>query len=228
MKGLRTQVATLTQERIQLRHENRQLQQLLALTFSSWLPEVAKEMIGPNPHDAVMIAARALAELRSGGAQPEQVAPAAMQHLPVSQPMQVQVPVQVQPFVMPPTTIPMQITQKPPETYLPTMQNATPPPSIVHPSPQPSPINSFGTPVPVTPPTSCCSTKCDPPAAVENCANTMPCFVLKEKILKYGRQIDLTSLCNELVQRAVCNGNPWDPADWNVPSDLFERYPCMK
>ncbi|KAJ3022276.1 hypothetical protein HKX48_006588 [Thoreauomyces humboldtii] len=46
--------------------------------------------------------------------------------------------------------------------------------------------------------------------------------VLRERILTYCRFIDLATLCGELEARAVCRGNPWDPANWTIPLDLFE------
>lgn len=82
-------------------------------------------------------------------------------------------------------------------------------------------------------PSACCPPKNRPSAQTEEedpyaCAQTIPCFTLRDKILKYGKEIDLSALCNELVERAVCHGDPWDPKSWELPGDLFERFPMMR
>ncbi|KND03106.1 uncharacterized protein SPPG_02169 [Spizellomyces punctatus DAOM BR117] len=233
LRSLRSQVSSLGQERAQLRQENRQLQQLLALTFSSWLPEVAQEMADAHSHDAVMIAAKALAEL--------QARPVIRQEKVFAEPANVKTY----------SPVPMDVTQTEDDTedesfqeggedtFLPAIQSEwddnPKTPNAEESSVITAHISHLPTPDPCPPIKSCCppaknpfSTTLEPPAAVENCAETMPCFVLREKILKYGRHIDLAALCDELVRRAVCHGNPWDPADWTVPPDLFERFPCMK
>ncbi|KAJ3186373.1 hypothetical protein HDU85_007813 [Gaertneriomyces sp. JEL0708] len=197
LQSLRSQVAQLEQANVHYRQQNHQLQQLLALAFSTWMPDV-EDLSTKTSTDAVMIAAKALAELstvaRHSPAPPSSASPAAtdyFQHKPVSQSQSA--------FHSP--HVPLQI------------------PSVA-PSSQPSPFG-FGS-------QSCPPPDMTTPAEVESCAKSMPCFVLKDKIIKFGRQIDLPSLCDELCRRAVCNGNPWDPRDWTVPDDLFERYPGLK
>ncbi|KAJ3057327.1 hypothetical protein HK097_009280 [Rhizophlyctis rosea] len=78
----------------------------------------------------------------------------------------------------------------------------------------------------------CCgslSNTCRPtPLEVEQCANTIPCFVLRDKILEYGPKMDLGKLCDELVAHAVCHGDPWNPEDWSLPADFFDRFPLMR
>ncbi|TPX60391.1 hypothetical protein PhCBS80983_g01765 [Powellomyces hirtus] len=235
LRALRSQVASLGHDRSQLRHENRQMQNLLALTFSSWIPEVAKEMANGSSHDAVMIAAKALAELQAGGAarQPYEQQPHHHHHHDVYQtPYHHQSTPEAShsPIIHSPQLAVSSVLSISRGPATPTEHPSSPvfPASAaVEPSPFPSPPQA----------SSCCPSSQRslplngsdaPPAAVENCAEMMPCFVLKERILKYGRHIDLAALCNELVHRAVCHGNPWDPADWTVPPDLFERFPAMR
>lgn len=103
----------------------------------------------------------------------------------------------------------------------------------------PAPAAGTASSVPVCAPTpphpsACCPQKSQPSNCNQveedpySCAQTIPCFTLRDKILKYGKEIDLSALCNELVERAVCHGDPWDPTSWELPEDLFERFPMMR
>ncbi|KAJ3154831.1 hypothetical protein HDU86_004531 [Geranomyces michiganensis] len=280
LRALRSQVASLGHDRSLLRHENRQMQNLLALTISGWIPEVGQEMAKRSSHDDMMIAAKALAELGAGpiyepSAQPQlpaggdhqgsmsphvhdshhlyqrsspQLAVAATLNngsaavgprapaTPIehpSSPIGYSTPppaAEPSPFPSPPQVNAQQSCPPPP--LPPTM---LPPHNLAHGGDVASPI-SPATPISATAAAAAGATAAPsgitgaaaPPAQVENCAEMMPCFVLKERILKYGRHIDLAALCNELVHRAVCHGNPWDPNDWTVPDDLFERFPGLR
>ncbi|KAJ3002111.1 hypothetical protein HKX48_002523 [Thoreauomyces humboldtii] len=253
LRALRAQVASLGHDRAQLKHENRQMQNILALTFSSWLPEVAKEMANGSSHDAVMIAAKALAELsgppqhRSSSYESHHHHHSSYMHTPAASAREAS--------TGPSSSGDAMVLSDDQHHNQQQQQPCSPisPATSMEPSPFPSPParsaclpsspcspSRAGSPTPSQPHTALqhhlTSPEQDgetdgsrpPPAAVENCAEMMPCFVLKERILKYGRHLDLGALCSELCHRAVCHGNPWDPSDWTVPSDLFERFPAMR
>ncbi|KAI8591467.1 hypothetical protein HDU89_003121 [Geranomyces variabilis] len=271
LRALRSQVASLGHDRSLLRHENRQMQNLLALTISGWIPEVGQEMAKRSSHDDMMIAAKALAELGAGPIYEPSATPQlhAADHqgsmsphvhdphhhqrtspqLAVAANLNGSAGVAASPVGPRAPATPIEHPSSP-AAY------STPPPAA-EPSPFPSPpqassqqscplppppallpphhVSHGDVASPTTPATPTSTTAnasgavaAAPPAQVENCAEMMPCFVLKERILKYGRHIDLAALCNELVHRAVCHGNPWDPNDWTVPDDLFERFPGLR
>ncbi|KAI8819768.1 uncharacterized protein EV422DRAFT_106705 [Fimicolochytrium jonesii] len=129
-RSLQTRISTLEQD-------NQQLRQLLALAFSAWFPQDTEVIGHEGVNDAVMLAARALAELRVAGSfrRNEEV---------------------------------VQDNQQPTTPSL----NA--------------------------PPSTCCPATIEPDI-VSKCANSVPCFVLRDKILQYGAQVDMNALCEELI-----------------------------
>ncbi|KAI9095558.1 hypothetical protein DFS34DRAFT_626404 [Phlyctochytrium arcticum] len=237
LRTLRNQVTNLGAERNQLRHENRQLQQLLALSFASWIPELGEQMVDASAQDAVMIAAKALAELGAG--------PIHRQETPVVYPSLQMSPVasdeEGKDSLMDHDSPAVEYSSE--SVFFSAIahcegrdfsgNSSDDQSSPASPSPVPHHISHLPTPDPCPPSSSYCTAMSGKKetvtaAMVESCVETIPCSALREKILKHGRHIDLPSLCEELCRRAMCHGNPWDPADWAIPADLFERYPCMK
>ena len=64
--------------------------------------------------------------------------------------------------------------------------------------------------------------------AIDRCANAPPCLSLKEKIIKYGCCVDLPSLCKELMEKAICRGDPWAPESWIIPDEVYDKFPLLK
>ncbi|KAI9207256.1 uncharacterized protein BJ171DRAFT_294091 [Polychytrium aggregatum] len=78
---------------------------------------------------------------------------------------------------------------------------------------------------------SCCGSPSQPRSSltdVVECANTMPCYALADKILRSGHRIDIQTFCEDMKERAYCYGDPWNPKDWVIPPDILERYPELK
>ncbi|KAI8822175.1 uncharacterized protein EV422DRAFT_614594 [Fimicolochytrium jonesii] len=234
LRALRGEVTALSHERGQLLHEHRQLQSLLALAFSSWLPEAnlgkaPMPLNNPNSYDAVMIAAKALAELQAGG-----VAQQTAAHPPSSMPRPAEVHADVSGHPLHPQTAhPLPSTPGTPTTSAAIPGAISSSSSLDMPPAPASPAN----PLPATPGEP--SPFPSPPrrtASVESLQSVQdtevkwssPSVVLKERLGKLGPRAHLPAVCEELVHRAVCRGNPWEEADWHIPADLFERSIAMQ
>jgi len=52
----------------------------------------------------------------------------------------------------------------------------------------------------------------------------IPCFHLRSRMIQYQDQYDLYELCELLINKAKCHGEPLDPDSWELPDEFFERY----
>ncbi|CAG8539236.1 8799_t:CDS:1, partial [Acaulospora morrowiae] len=55
----------------------------------------------------------------------------------------------------------------------------------------------------------------------------IPCYHLRSRMIQYQGQYDLYELCELLIGKAKCHGDPLDPDSWECPKEFFEKYPFL-
>ncbi|CAI2172284.1 7250_t:CDS:2 [Funneliformis geosporum] len=55
----------------------------------------------------------------------------------------------------------------------------------------------------------------------------IPCLHLRSRMIQYKDEYDLYELCELLINKAICHGEPLDPDSWELPDEFFERYDVL-
>ncbi|KAJ3036049.1 hypothetical protein HDV00_003096 [Rhizophlyctis rosea] len=241
---LQAELTALRSEVDALRMENGQLRHILGHPFSqpvpyfspdssfsdpfssppidvSRMPSLPQAQLHPNTNQFVILPPQSCC---TAGANPHQTLQANNNNHIHRRPTH-QHSLSIQSMPSPPMSFSSSFSSSPPPCCDPTCTMGTLSPNFsVSSNPMSGPSTPSASPpsapVPMIPPNS-------PPTRAF--ANSLPCLALKDKILPYAGQIDVNQLCAELhASAALVGGDPFNPKDWQIPEDLYNRFPVLK